>query len=81
MEVAFSPHFNRSFQKIPKIVQNKFGKQVTYLLDDLAHPSLRAKKYDETSGVWQARVDRSYRFYFIIRGNRYILLDIRKHRK
>ena len=31
--------------------------------------------------VWQARVTDTYRFYFVIQGNTYILLDITKHPK
>ena len=33
------------------------------LADNLQHPSLHAKKYDESTGLWQARVNRSWRFY------------------
>ena len=33
------------------------------------HPSLHAKKYDESTGLWQARANQSWRFYFtIVRG-------------
>lgn len=48
---------------------------------DLRHPSLRAKKYDEARQIWQARVNRSWRFYFIIQGDSYLLLDIMSHPK
>lgn len=52
-----------------------------YLMNDLRHPSLHAKKYDEAEEVWQARVDQNVRFYFIIDGNTYVLLEIKKHPK
>lgn len=45
-------------------VQSKFWKQLSFLLHNIRHPSLHAKKYDEQLGIWQARVDRNYRFYF-----------------
>jgi plasmid maintenance system killer protein len=32
----------------------------------LLHPSLHAKKYDEENDVWQARVNKDWRFYFTI---------------
>jgi len=35
---------------------------------------LRAKKYDETHGIWQARVTRGWRFYVTIDGDVYRLL-------
>jgi len=49
-------------------------------LADIRHPSLRAKKYDEERGIWQARVTDNVRFYFAIEGDMYLLLDIEKHK-
>jgi plasmid maintenance system killer protein len=51
------------------------------LLSDLRHPSLRAKKHDEARGIWQARVNAGWRFYFTIEGDTYYLLDIIPHPK
>jgi hypothetical protein len=31
--------------------------------------------------LWQARVNRNWRFYFTIEGGEYLLRDIRPHRK
>jgi mRNA interferase RelE/StbE len=42
---------------------------------------LRAKKYDEATGLWQARVNRSWRFYFPIQSDTYIITDIVPHPK
>jgi len=75
-----SERFRRSFKKLPKVVQEVFFKQVTYLLENLQHPSLRAKKYDERNGIWQARVTRNVRFYFLIEKETYFLVDIQKHK-
>lgn len=61
-------------------MKEAFYKQAGYLLKNLQHPSLRAKKYDETAGVWQARVTKGWRFYFTIDRDTYYLIDIRKHR-
>lgn len=79
MNVSHTPRFQKNLLNFSSEVQRKFEKQVRFLLFDLKHPSLRAKKYDERRGIWQARVDDSIRFYFEITGNTYILLDIRKH--
>ena len=38
--------------------------------------SRRAKKYDKANDIWQARVNRSWRFYFVIRGDEYVILSI-----
>jgi hypothetical protein len=42
---------------------------------------LQAKKYDEARGIWQARVTRSWRFYFTIEDDIYTLRTIRAHPK
>jgi hypothetical protein len=47
----------------------------------MRHPSLRVKKYDEARQIWQGRVNRSWRFYFLIEGDRYYLLDVIPHPK
>jgi hypothetical protein len=51
------------------------------LLQNLRHPSLRAKKYDEVRDLWQARVTGAWRFYFTIEGDTYVLQTIRAHPK
>ncbi|MBI2120015.1 MAG: hypothetical protein HYT94_00120 [Parcubacteria group bacterium] len=62
-------------------IQKKFEKQSVFLIKNIAHPSLRAKKYDESRDIWQARVDKNVRFYFIIDGDAYVLLEIKNHPK
>jgi len=49
---------------------------LTFLLRDLRHPSLHAKKYDEARGIWQARIDGGWRLYFVIEGDGYVLLTL-----
>ena len=79
MRLDYSPQFLRSWDKVPLQVQRRFEKQSAFLLENLRHPSLRAKKYDEARDIWQARVDRAWRFYFQIRGDTYYLLNITPH--
>jgi len=79
MKVIYAPHFKRSFKSLSKEVKKKFKKQVKFLLRDIHYPSLRAKRYDEKRGIWQARVNRNYRFYFLIKGDTYILLEVKPH--
>lgn len=79
MRVVIAERFTRSFIEAPPDVQKAFGKQLAHLLRSLRHPSLDAKKYDAKRDVWQARVDRGWRFYFQIEGDTYCLLDITSH--
>jgi mRNA interferase RelE/StbE len=81
MRLEFSPHFTRSYVKAPLAIQRAFDKQSQLLLQDIRHPSLRAKKYDEAASKWQARVNRDWRFYFLVRGDVYHLVDINSHPK
>lgn len=62
-------------------MQKAFDKQAKLLAQDLRHPSLRAKKYDEARDRWQARVTRDWRFYFTIEGDTYHLHTIIPHPK
>ena len=80
MKYRTTPPFDCAFRKLTPEVQSAFDKQVRLLITNIRHPSLRAKKYDEARGIWQARVTRNVRFYFSIVGDIYIILDIEKHR-
>jgi len=81
MKVSYSPHFQRHFKHLSPKIQQKFAKQIALLLSDFNYPSLHTKKYDERRKIWQARVDRDVRFYFLIEGDLYNLLDIKHHPK
>ncbi len=54
MRVIYSERFRRSYKDAPSHIQGAFERRLTLLLQNLRHPSLRAKKYDETRGIWQA---------------------------
>jgi len=81
MKVLFSHRFLRQYASAPAVIQKAFDKQCAFLLQDLHHPSLHAKKYHEAIGVWQARINRNWRFYFTIEGEEYRLHDIKPHPK
>jgi hypothetical protein len=42
---------------------------------------LNAKKYNEAEDKWQARINKDWRFYFRIVGDRYIVTDLMPHPK
>jgi mRNA interferase RelE/StbE len=63
-------------------LRRQLEKQFRFLLEDLRHPSLQAKKYPEAGeGVWQGRVSRDYRFYFVIEEDVYVVLRVIAHPK
>ena len=79
MKSRAAPQFDQQYAALPETIRKKVKKQTRFLIENLRHPSLRAKKYDETKDIWQARVDRHYRFYFRIEGDTYLLLKITAH--
>jgi mRNA interferase RelE/StbE len=81
VKVRFAERADRDYAGLQPEVRKAFAKQLGFLLNDLSHPSLRAKKYDEAKHIWQARVNRSWRFYFVIRGDEYVILSIIPHPK
>ena len=81
MKIRHSKASSRAFVDAPPDVQRAFLKQASFLANNLHHPSLRATKYDESRNLWQARVNRDWRFYFTIIDDTYQIEDIIPHPK
>ena len=81
MRIRYTNRFLQQHRRAPPTVQRVFEKQVGFLLENLRHPSLRAKKYDDGRNLWQARVNDDWRFYFSVDGDTYTLHTIRRHPK
>ena len=81
MRLFYTERFRKSYLEAPVEIQNRCDKQLALLTENLRHPSLRAKKYDEARDIWQGRVNAGWRFYFTIQGDTYYLLDIIPHPK
>jgi mRNA interferase RelE/StbE len=81
MRRLLTPALVRDYAGAPVSVKKAFDKQLGLLIENLHHPSLRAKKYDETNDIWQARVNRAWRFYFTIRDDTYIITRLIPHPK
>ncbi len=81
MKLDYTERFIKSLEAAPPQIRKAFYKQSRLLLEDPRHPSLRAKKYDESRNIWQARVTRDWRFYFRIVADTYYLVDIIAHPK
>src|ERR1022692_2847212 len=64
MKLDYTRHALGTLNHLPVPVRKAFYKQAAFLVANLHHPSLRAKKYSEAEDRWQARVNRGWRFYF-----------------
>jgi plasmid maintenance system killer protein len=81
MIIVLSDRAANAIADAPLAVQKAFHKQLRFLAYNLNHPSLHAKKYDEANDIWQGRVNRNWRFYFVIEGDTCFITDIVPHAK
>jgi mRNA-degrading endonuclease RelE of RelBE toxin-antitoxin system len=84
MNVQFTPRADRDYDNLSPRLQRAVDQQLNFLREkpeNLRHPSIQAKKYSETDNIWQGRVTRSYRFYFQIVSDTYLILRITAHPK
>jgi plasmid maintenance system killer protein len=81
MKIVLSNRASIAIADAPKLVRKAFHKQLAFLERDLHHPSLHSKKYDEARDIWQARVNKGWRFYFKITDDAYVIRDVVPHPK
>lgn len=81
MEIRLTEGAAKQFKKLPHDLQKKTRKQFAYLLQDPRHPSLDVKMYQGIDDLWQAGIDKGYRFYFHIINPDYIIISIINHPK
>jgi mRNA-degrading endonuclease RelE of RelBE toxin-antitoxin system len=81
MKLRFTERADKDYAELSPAVRKAFAKQLGFLLANLRHPSLQAKKYSESMDVWQGRVTKGWRFYFKIERDEYVILSIIPHPK
>lgn len=80
MQIHLTDNARDDLSGAPLAVQKAFIKQIRMLVHNIRHRSIDAKKYvHEGEDLWQGRVTKSWRFYFIIEGDSYRIVEIRKH--
>jgi len=81
MDIVLSDRSIEALKDAPPNVLRAFEKQLRLLAVNIQHPSLHAKKYNESRDLWQARVNKAWRFYFTIRDATYHIEDVIPHPK
>jgi len=81
MKLRFTRKAVRDYEALSLKLQEPVDKQSTALLKDIRYPSLNAKKYDNKRDLWQLRISRDYRLYFLIDSDTYVIITIKKHPK
>ena len=79
MKIAKTKNFIKRYKKLPLKIQKKTDKQLLLLSQNLRHPSIKAKKIEGFSDVWEGRVDIAYRLAFTIEADTIILIRIGPH--
>ena len=81
MKVRFTNRADKDYAALAPDLRKVFEKQLELLLENPRHPSLRTKKLEGSNDLWQARVNRNWRFYFVIRDDEYVILAVVPHPK
>jgi mRNA interferase RelE/StbE len=56
--------FRKAYENLSDELKEKVKKAFFLFQQDFQHPSLRTKQVQSAEGVWEGRIDRSYRFTF-----------------
>jgi len=81
MRVVASLRFKRTYQKLPRSLQEQVDKKLLLLEENPGHPSLRVKKIAGASDIWEASITMKYRITFQISEGVIILRVIGEHDK
>ncbi len=68
MTIVVSKRFHREYRKLPLTVQKKVDRQLRRLAENIQHPSLKARKMEGASNIWEVRVDLQFRLTFQLDG-------------
>lgn len=74
--LEYSDEFVKKINRLPQDIQQLTIKQLALLLENPRHPSLKTKKREGHTNLWQGRISRAYRFLFEIGRDHYFLHTI-----
>lgn len=80
MKLLFTKTFIQDYQRLFFYIQKQTDRQLTRLVKDVYHSSLRIKKIKDSRDIWEGRINKNYRFTFQIEEDTYILRQIKKSR-
>ena len=78
MKIHFTKRAESTYWKLPPQIQNKVDKQLLLLASNYRHPSLRTRKM-AGEGHFEGRVDKKYRFTFIVEKEDIYILTVGVH--
>ena len=75
----FTKKFKKGYRLLPKEVQSNFDKKLSLFLENMVHPSIRAKRIQGTKSRWEGSITKNYRFTFELIENTVIFRTIGTH--
>ena len=75
-KIKTSPRFKKAFKNLTPDMQAKVIKTLQFLAENPRHPSLQTKPIQGLQGIYEARVDQSYRLTYQRLPNDILLLRI-----
>ena len=81
IKIEIEKTFKKSYESLPKEIQNRFHHKLSLLMENFQHPSLRVKKIQGKEDIWEASISDNYRITFNIKGNTIVLRKIGTHDK
>ena len=77
IELVLTAEFKEAYKKLPQDIKKKVRKQLHYLQDNPAHPSLQIHKLNDE---WEFYIDIFYRCFFLKQANKITLLTAGTHK-
>ena len=65
-ELIFTETFKRNYALLPADLQKRFDQKLNLFLENPRHPSLHVHRYHARDDVWEAYINRKYRFTFSV---------------
>ena len=84
MKFVRTDPFKRDFQRLPEAIKRRTEAALRLLVSNSYHPSLRVKKAKGEvvkgySNIFEGRITKDYRFFFLIETDAYKLLRCGRH--
>jgi mRNA-degrading endonuclease RelE of RelBE toxin-antitoxin system len=79
MPLVITDRFRKAYRNLPPAIQKKVQKALRLLDENPQHPSVRVKKIQGTTNIYEGRIDRKYRFSFEFDGEDKILRNVDNH--
>ena len=79
MTLRLTKTSERQIKKLSTTIRKKLYKQFFFLQKDYHHPSLHTQKMSGFEETFEARIDRHYRFTYLLGDSFFLILSVGPH--